>query len=269
MKWGNNNKKIAAFIGLALFTITGSYNALVINSQSHLGHDAKFAKRLDEVFGVIKPGRDIAATNSWKKVSSAEMFEVKSPIIKVKEVATVTAKAVQSDTFEEAQASVQEELSLNLVEVANPKKWQKPLNSSQFGGSLKANNGVIESLDVSLPAGDGLSISFSEMTGNVFEYDHNGQIYSGMIYQVDQTSYMVSLTNGPLEGTRLRFAGEMNLDQVAQLEESHQYLAENHNVEVGSFGEEPSQQAMIQDDSMVEPAMQQAQAFNFDQKSSL
>jgi len=38
----------------------------------------------------------------------------------------------------------------------------------------------------------------------VFEYDINGEIYSGMMYQVDQKSYMVALTNSPLEGTRLR-----------------------------------------------------------------
>jgi hypothetical protein len=63
---------------------------------------------------------------------------------------------------------------------------------------------VIENLIVSLPQGEGITVSFSELAGNVFEYDINGEIYSGMMYQVDQKSYMVALTNSPLEGTRLR-----------------------------------------------------------------
>jgi hypothetical protein len=70
-----------------------------------------------------------------------------------------------------------------------------------------------------------IEISFSEMTGNTFEYDLNGQIYSGLMYQVDQNSYMITLTNGPLEGTRLRFAGE-STDAQSQQEQTQAYLAE-------------------------------------------
>ena len=75
------------------------------------------------------------------------------------------------------------------------------------------------------------------MTGNTFEYDLNGEIYAGMMYQVDQGSYMITMTNGPLEGTRLKFTGDVNPAQTEA------YLAEAHNVEVGAFGEEkePSQ----------------------------
>src|SRR5690606_5377797 len=79
-----------------------------------------------------------------------------------------------------AEAAVKEDLNLSLTGVINPKKWQQGLNNTQFSGSLTTNQGVIETLEASLPNGEGVSVSFSEMTGNVFEYDLNGELYSGM-----------------------------------------------------------------------------------------
>src|SRR5690606_11973779 len=100
------------------------------------------------------------------------------------------------------EAAVQEELTLSLSGVSNPKKYPQGLTNEKFNGNLTTNAGVIESLNVSLPNDEGLSISFSEMNGNVFEYDFQGELYSGMMYQDAPNSYVVSLTNGPLEGTR-------------------------------------------------------------------
>jgi hypothetical protein len=88
-------------------------------------------------------------------------------------------------------------------------------------------------LNVSLPNGEGLSVSFSEMTGNVFEYDFEGELYSGMMYQADQSSYIVTLTNGPLEGTRLKFNGELSLEDQIQAEESQRSLAETQEAGAG------------------------------------
>ena len=119
--------------------------------------------------------------------------------------------------------------------MVNPRKYQHGAPTGQFTGSLSTNNGVIESLSVSLPNSENVSVSFSELTGNVFEYDFNGEIYSGMMYQVDQHAYMVTLTNGPLEGTRLRFSEET---PVVEQQITQEKLAEN-NIEVGSFGDEP------------------------------
>jgi hypothetical protein len=138
-----------------------------------------------------------------------------------------------------------------------------------------------------LPNGEGVSVSFSEMTGNVFEYDFEGELYSGMMYQVDQNSYMVTLTNGPLEGTRLKFSGEASLEEQQQQEEIQRSLAEVSEAEAGYHKEElvvaetqeyqqteaPQEQsqdnfeamdALAQQQGAMEQPVEQTQTYNFE-----
>lgn len=236
MNWGKSNR-LMVFTFSTLFVLTGTYNAVVINSESHIdGTDVKFVKRLDEIYGVTVQGREVAATVTWQKLGPSKI--VQQPKQVVQTIRKIEAAPQTSAPVEETPvAAVQEELSLSLVEVINPKKWQNGLTSTQFNGSLTANQGVIEELSVALPNGEGLSVSFSEMTGNVFEYDFNGELYSGMMYQVDQHAYMVTLTNGPLEGTRLRFSSMQPGEAQANTEAA---LAQN-NVDIGQFGNNADQ----------------------------
>lgn len=224
-----NLKKITSFLALSFVALVGTYNAVVINSQSEISSDIKFVKRLDEMNGIVIPGRVVAATTQWQKLEAPKIQKVAKKVIQKQETSS-EAPAVELIPA----AAVSEELSLTLVEVINPKKWQNGLKSEDFYGVLATNDGIIEDLNVSLPNGEGLAVSFSEMTGNVFEYDFDGSLYSGMMYQVDQNSYMVTLSNGPLEGTRLRFSGTKSQEEI---DESAQFLADN-NIEAGDFGEE-------------------------------
>lgn len=221
-------------MAFGFLVMTGTYNAIVINSESTIsGVDMKFAKRLDEVYGSITSKREVAAAMNWQKLS-------------VKQAAVVRAKSIpqyrqnnSAESYDSApavasNAAVKEDLSLSLTAVINPKKWQQGLTSSQFSGNLSTNEGVIESLSVSLPNGEGLSVSFSEMAGNVFEYDFNGELYSGMMYQDGKNSYVVSLTNGPLEGTRLTFTGEDSLEDQSKAEDEQRSLAENQEADAGA-----------------------------------
>ena len=239
--------KNIAFFAFSLMVMIGTYNAVMINSESHLS-DSKHFKRLDEMFGVVTQGRTPAVTSQWAKISK--------PMNTV--VATKSAAKVDLSVSQEAssEAAIQESLALKLVEVMNPKKWENGLKATEFSGTIATNNGVIETLSANLPQGINIDIAFSEMTGNTFEYDLNGEIYAGMMYQVDQGSYMITMTNGPLEGTRLKFTGDVNPAQTEA------YLAEAHNVEVGAFGEEkgPSQTDVSEEVSVqaVETA-----SFNF------
>ena len=238
----NQNKNIAIF-AFSLLAMVGTYNAVMINSESHLS-DVKNFKRLDEMFGVVTEGRAPAVTTGWAKVA--------------KPLTSVASVKVESSVSEEAsaQAAIQDSLSLKLVEVINPKKWEKGVKASDFGGSIATNNGIIESLSANLPENMNIEISFSEMTGNVFEYDLNGKVYSAMMYQVDQSSYMVTMTNGPLEGTRMRFAGEAV--------DNNSYLAETHNIEVGAFGEDmDAVQPEVESETSIQTA--EAASFNFNQ----
>jgi hypothetical protein len=283
MKWAQNSRQLMAGLTFGFFVVTGTYNAIVINSESSIhGSDVRFAKRLDEVYGVIVSKREVANSMSWQKIS------VKQAALYKKEVSTLSDKQLQTSSLSLAadapsevalsQAAVKEELNLSLAQVMNPKKWQQGLNNSQFSGSLATNNGVIESLNVSLPNNEGLSVSFSEMSGNVFEYDFNGELYSGMMFQEDENSYVVTLTNGPLEGTRLTFKGEASVDQQVQMEESQRALAENNQAEAGQnvaqLEEAPvedlgAQDMLAQEQGQQEMLPDQAQVFNFDQQQAM
>ena len=257
-----NKNKIISFVAAGLFVLTGTYNAVVINSESLISsNDVKFVKRLDEVYGVTVAGREVAASVNWQKLSPT--VTPKKQEIQKEVIAKVESSPEAAPVDLIPAAAVQEELSLSLVEVINPVKFKNGLTAGQFHGVLSTNQGVIEDLNVSLPNGEGVAVSFSEMTGNVFEYDLNGELYSGMMYQVDQNAYMVTLTNGPLEGTRLRFSSQ---SPAQDQEQTAQYLADN-NIEVGTFGAEPVQE--MDYDQQMQAESLQAQGFNFDQNQAL
>ena len=242
-------------VAFTLFMGIGTYNAVVINSQSSLiGSDIRLVKRLDELHGVNDPTRLVAASVKWQKLNPQQVF-AQTVVQEVKFAQAAPEAQVEAAPAETTPvAAVQEDLNLNLVEVVNPKKWQQGLVAAQFNGTLSTNKGTIESLSVTLPGGEGLSISFSEMNGNVFEYDMNGEIYAGMMYQVDQTAYMVSLTNGPLEGTRLRFVGDSpEKSEEAQAQEIAQQGTNNENDNYG----QPAEVANTETDTQgTNPAIQ-------------
>ena len=280
MSNGFKSRKFYVGLTLGFLCVTGSYNAFVINSESIIsGNDIRFAKRLDEVYGVVVSKREVANSMAWQKLSVRQAAIYKNTgALSVPSFKALGAsdEAQQSEGY--TQAAVQEELSLNLTGVINPKKWQQGLNNSQFSGSLSTNQGVIESLSVSLPNGEGVSVSFSEMSGNVFEYDFNGELYSGMMYQENQNSYVVTLTNGPLEGTRLTFTGEISTDsQSGQPIESENVVADNNNTEAISGLDQGNPQAeaaqienleaqdiYAQEQGQLDQAPEQAQGFNFE-----
>lgn len=228
---------------MLFFVVTGTYNAIVINSESYLnGADMRFVKRLDEMNGVIEPGRLVATGVQWQKLAPQKQevpVEDKAPVLQAVNTVAAAPAVAEVAPQEPPTAAVTEELNLNLAEVINPKKWQKGLTPDQFSGSLSTANGSIDSLSVSLPNGEGVSVSFSEMNGNVFEYDLDGEVYSGMLYQVDQNAYMVTLTNGPLEGTRLRFVGEPSQEQI--LASQQELLGNTGTDEFGNPGEQVEQ----------------------------
>ena len=245
-----NKNKIITLSAMALFVLVGTYNSVVMNSYSLVsGSDIKFVKRLDELQGLSVPGRGIAETKvSWQRLGPAKMD---STLVRSIQIPT------PSDSMEEtdAKAAIQSELGLSLIEVTNSAKWPNGLAQGQFNGSLSARNGVIESLLVSLPGEEGLSVAFSSMSGNVFEYDFNGELFSGMMYQVDEKAYMVTLTNGPLAGTQLRFSNEKDL--------------ETGNVEVGST--DSVELNRVEDSARVNDQLMQkdAEQFNSNQASVL
>ena len=206
-----------------LFTVIGTYNSLVIDSQSILDQSKhSLVKRLDQE-GLNRPARMMASTVKWQKIR---------PISPQKQIAKIHAKSDDSSIESmPADSVVSENLNLILVEVINPQRFKDGLSNNDFSGMLTTSGGQIETLEVSLPEGLGVSVSYSEINGNVFEYESGGEIQGGMLYQVDQNAYMVSFTAGPMAGTRLRFQSSELLEEASREPESQ--LAD-----VGQFGQE-------------------------------
>lgn len=241
----NINKK--RWIGLGLFVCIGTYNAVVINTSSFGSKPNIELAALES----LHPGRVVATGSTWKKLTKNEVQKTRQQVA----LSETTTPAI-------VEAAIKEELRLNLIEVSNPKKWKNGLSSTDFDGSLATADGVLESFEVSLPNDEEISIAFIEMNGNVFNYDLNGEVYSAMIFQADQNSYLVTFTNGPLEGTRLRFINEASSEQAAV----HQTLSEEHNIEVGNFGVETKPAVKNASLETTTEFPLQVQVFNFDQQ---
>lgn len=191
---------------ITAFVVVGTYNSIVINTDEFMNQqEVRFVKRLDEVYGVVKTGRLMANQGKWTKIASRPVVKEKVFMSAVSVPKKEEVKETVASEEIESKAAIKEELSLELSEVFNAKKYPQPPKAGEFNGTLSARDGIIESISVALPRGESFSVNFSEMTGNVFEYDIDGETLSGMIYQMDKSSYMVTLTNGPLEGTRLKF----------------------------------------------------------------
>ncbi len=240
-------KKIIG-ISMGAFLLLGMVNAFIISHNSELDGKITFVKGLDEMYGEVQPGRILATNSSWKKIETSDLKN------------TVAQADFDNNPQGEPPSAIDEELKLDLVEVINPKLWSRGLPSSEFTGDLETSQGRIQSLSITLPGREEISISFAEMNGNVFQYDYAGEIYSGMLYQVDPKSYMVTLTNGPLEGTRLRFVEGFNPEQI----EIKNTLKEEHNLEVGFFGENPKQPKQVKKSENIDPSLVEAQMINMD-----
>jgi hypothetical protein len=241
MKSDSKTLKTISWSLFGLVVLIGSYNAVMISSDSYLSEDMKFLKRLDETLGVTVEGRSMAGAVSWEKLDPKRLMIRTKQLAKLDQIKREKLQET-NDMNGPVDETLNEELSLGLVEVINPHKYSNGLSPDQFHGNLSSAQGMIESLSVSLPNGEGLSVSFSELNGNVFEYEMNGEVLAGMLYQVDKDSFMVTLTNGPLEGTRLRFTSKSSTEQQEQVQES---LAQK-DVQIGSFGDATSPEAHIE-----------------------
>jgi hypothetical protein len=206
------NFKNATILGSAFLAILGCFNTFQMNSNQFMNsNEIKFAKRLDEMNGDVKVGRLAASAINWETLK-----QNKNEIVAMKAPTRVIAKPSINEEapLEVSTASIKEDLTLNVTQVFNSKDKNFNANKGEASGSITTKDGVIESINVTLPSGQAIEISTnSEMEGNVFQYEDNDtkEIYSGMFYKISETSYMVTLTNDKkLGGTRIQFDAPTN-----------------------------------------------------------
>jgi hypothetical protein len=285
----------SSLIALAgLFFGLGIYNSVVINSTEFLNHDhPKFVKRLDEMNGEYKVGRIVANQGMWVNLGKIEKpsFVDKKQFAKINQANQGFVAQTSTEEQIQSQAAIKEDLELNVTEVFSATKFPNALKGDQISGGLKTKDGLIESLGVSLPNGESISIDRAEMVGNVFEYESNGEELTGMIYAKGNNAYMVVLTNGPFEGTRMSFEAAKSEEEVV-VEAAEPVQAEEARFEpivtndgtsmpVGQFGA-PQTTEPSADVAYIEPennnenvtespvsTEQQSYGFNFEQNPEL
>ncbi len=237
------HKKMSPIIGLVtIFVLVGTYNAVIINAKTGIQGAPQSIKRLDEIYGVTLAGRELAGSKSWTNIKTPEL-----PRAKLVQAKTPSVPNIE-DIEDNPASIITADMVLPLTEALNPTRWPKPLSSSDFQGTITTSNGIIENLSISLPGVEEISLSFAELTGNEFQYDYEGMVYSGLVYQADKSAFIVTLTNGPLGGTKLRF--------------SHSAQEASLAVNTDTFSDEPS----IHTDAVPGNPTEGLQANRFDRR---
>lgn len=273
-------KSLSIICSMMLFTL-GTYNAVFMSSLDFMSDsEIKFAKRLDEMNGRIVAAQ--APYKEWAGLIQPKV-EVKKPLKIVKKVMKVSSKKKNeikkevnvekyAETTPKAEPAINTSLDLQLVELFNVKKYQKPLSPSDFKGELFTANGVIENLNVQLPNNEAIDISYAELSGNVFSYEYDSQKYSGMMYEVGKGTFMVTLTNGPFAGTRMKFLGNNNdvVEETYSNDVAYAQDSYDQDLEADRRLQEQSLQANAQG-MPQNPAIAPGQqfGFNFQQQSEI
>ena len=146
--------------GTFLFFALGSMNSIVVDKNAFLKNDLniKFAKRLDDIQGVVTVGRTAASLPKFDMSKSLTTKTVEPKQFK-KMVKAVAPKKV-------------EEKEVEVVEVTNPPAVQntgsleltgglyqkRSLEGAKFSGSVQVRNGIIEGLNATLPDGKSLKL---------------------------------------------------------------------------------------------------------------
>jgi hypothetical protein len=200
--------------GTFLFFALGSMNSIVVDKNAFLKNDLniKFAKRLDDIQGVVTVGRTAASLPKFDMSKSLTTKTVEPKQFK-KMVKAVAPKKVEEKVEEVVEVTnppaVQNTGSLELTGGLYQKR---SLEGAKFSGSVQVRNGIIEGLSANLPDGRSLSISVirTEMVGNVFQYEDSEtrELKSGLFYPVNvaKGEYMLNLTDDTnFAGLRLEF----------------------------------------------------------------
>jgi hypothetical protein len=262
-------KSVTIVASMMLFAL-GTYNAMFMSSLDFMSDsEIKFAKRLDEMNGRIVAAKapytnwtSLVNVNKPKKRPVIVAPKIVKKKVSKKKVKKVVAKKSNKSAPVVAQPAINESLDLQLVELYNVKKYKKPLTSGDFTGELYSSNGIIETLSVQLP---------NEMAGNVFNYEMDGNKFSGMMYEVSSGTYMVTLTNGPFSGTRMKFMND-NIQINNTFANNDGYVQDNYDQEVTAQNNQDAQlqqQGLQANAQGAEKQFIGNQGFNFDQRNEI
>ncbi|MFZ4712850.1 MAG: hypothetical protein ACOYL6_04010 [Bacteriovoracaceae bacterium] len=219
-----------SMVGLSLlgvgFLALATYSNLSINSDDFMNdNEIRFVKNMNGLTGTtvravasLKPLNLFGDEHKDKK-TKAHPF--RGFVNKMGKAITNRVAALKTDP-NCAPAVIGGELDLNLSELYSPNPKLAGVSKEKLNGSLSANNGVIDSMDVILPNGESIALNSIRMCGNLFTVEISSEKYTGMIFTTDNKSYMVSLTSTSsttsnevsLNGMRMKFEANQAVDET-------------------------------------------------------
>lgn len=215
-----------------LFVGVASYNSYKFNHVGSLKNDfnIKLTKRLDETYGKVKFGRMAASLRkSWKvEKEDKKLIENVNKVVREKFKPLLKKETASKSAPVPAIAN---DLDLELTGGIYNKKPLK--EGTDFSGSAKVVDGVIEEISVALPGGKNFTINTSErMVGNVFQYEDTNtrEQRSGLFYEVKKGTYMITLTDdSQFSGIRLQFTAPENSQIETGSQEDVSWAMNNQN----------------------------------------
>jgi hypothetical protein len=125
------------------------------------------------------------------------------------------------------------DISVSAAEFYHP-QLTAALSGSDVSGYLEVQSGEVKGLSVQINGDKTKNIGIqmittgeSEIQGNIFVYDIEGQSYTATIYPTSPNEYMVSFVNGPWNGARVKFATQAQgiEQQESQIVDDNSYTA--------------------------------------------
>lgn len=201
----NKTLTMTMLIAFSIFLISGIYNTFIVDFSVDTDSFNAYKFSIKNT----KYKKIVSYASTRKRSLARANYSKKRKVI----VKKATENSRQEISPVNQRAHIQDEIDLVLKEFFNPKLYKKVLSSNDAEGSLRAKDGIIESFEIALPNGEQVTGQFSEMNGNVFTYDHEGVMFSGLIYQSGNNAYSVSLVNGPLKGSKMKFVTAESLEK--------------------------------------------------------
>lgn len=205
---------ILFFLG-CLYSFSGQFYDN--HSFDSSGETQTAARRLDDYGDSHDGSGDSSMLSSLFKKTKSKVRKVERRFIR-KDQPAVASTTVNTKNHASAFQNV-EEMNMNLIQVINSKKFKKPLKEGEFSGHLYMRDGNIESMLISLPNNVEVAVNYSDLQGNTFRYDMDGEEYRGAVFKASGKKanlYMITLNGGPLDQTRLKFqsTGEEFADRI-------------------------------------------------------
>lgn len=143
---------------------------------------------------------------------SAPTVSIANNMIQVDE--TTESNAAPESNHKNEYAVINGDISVSAAEFYHP-KLTTVLSGSAISGYLEVSGGNVKGLSLNINSDKAkdmgiqmISMGESQLQGNIFVYEIEGQNYTGTIYPTSPTEYMVSFVNGPWNGARVKFSSQ-------------------------------------------------------------